>query len=296
MRPAITLLITLSVIATMIALMGVMFKYLDVARGKAEVKASMIQANLLSADMGQMLRQILGKKPSKSTMKTLFETPLGLSAQSGEFAMTISCNPLANRVNITWLGLEGVGKKQKAFSLAQSLFEMLTDQVNLRDAALLREKILAELKQTNSMVFGESSRINKKKGIISFKKFQEILDDYRYEADDTRIYRIPWQKYFSFGISEQKIDGDFISPELLAFLYDVEIDVVQEDFEMGALDHFLTEIGETKATYKWLFSKPKKALPIAQCKASYRFRKGSYSFQFNYVDRRIEGFEFFSNQ
>ena len=246
MRPAITLLITLSVIATMIALMGVMFKYLDVARGKAEVKASMIQANLLSADMGQMLRQILGKKPSKSTMKTLFETPLGLSAQSGEFAMTIACTPLANRVNITWLGLEGVGKKQKAFSLAQSLFEMLTDQVNLRDAALLREKILAELKQTNSMVFGVSSRINKKKGIISFKKFQEILDDYRYEADDIRVYRIPWQKYFSFGISEQKIDGDFISPELLAFLYDVEIDVVQEDFEMGALDHFLTEIGETK--------------------------------------------------
>jgi hypothetical protein len=280
----------------MIALMGVMFKYLDVARGKAEVKASMIQANLLSADMGQMLRQILGKKPSKSTMKTLFETPLGLSAQSGEFAMTIACSPLANRVNITWLGLEGVGKKQKAFSLAQSLFEMLTDQVNLRDTALLREKILAEIKQTNSMVFGVSSRINKKKGIISFKKFQEILDDYRYEADDIRIYRIPWQKYFSFGISEQKIDGDFISSELLAFLYNVEINVVQEDFEMGELDNFLSEIGESRATYKWLFSEPKRPLPIAQCKASYRFRKGSYSFRFNYVDRRIEGFEFFSNQ
>jgi hypothetical protein len=296
MRPAITLLITLSVIATMIALMGVMFKYLDVARDKAEVKASMIQANLLSADMGQMLRQILGKKPSKSTMKTLFETPLGLSAQSGEFAMTIACSPLANRVNITWLGLEGVGKKQKAFSLAQSLFEMLTDQVNLRDTALLREKILAEIKQTNSMVFGVSSRINKKKGIISFKKFQEILDDYRYEADDIRVYRIPWQKYFSFGISEQKIDGDFISSELLAFLYNVEINVVQEDFEMGELDNFLSEIGESRATYKWLFSEPKRPLPIAQCKASYRFRKGSYSFRFNYVDRRIEGFEFFSNQ
>jgi hypothetical protein len=277
----------------MIALMGVMFKYLDVTREKAEVKASMIQANLLSTDMRTLLKQILGKKPSKSTMKTLFETPLALGVQSGEFAMSISCNPLANRVNITWLGLEEVGKKEKEFSLAQSLFEMLTDRVNLRDAALLREKILAELKQRNSMVFGVSSRINKKKGIITFKKFQEILDDYRYEADDIRVYRIPWQKYFSFGIREQKIDGDFISPELLAFIYDVEIDVVQEDFEMGALDHFLTEIGESKATYKWLFSK--KALPIAQCKASYRFRKGSYGFHFNYVDRRIEGFEFFSN-
>ena len=47
MRSGITLLITLSVIATMIALMGVMFKYLDVARARAEIKASLIQSNLI---------------------------------------------------------------------------------------------------------------------------------------------------------------------------------------------------------------------------------------------------------
>jgi len=299
MRPAITLLITLSVIATMIALMGVMFKYLDVARSQAEVKASLIQANLLRADMGTMLRQILGKKPSKSTMQTLFETPLGLRAENGEFGMTIACHPLANRINIRWLGLEGVTKKTKESMLAQSLFEMLCDKANLRDSTLLKEKIAAALREGHSVIFGVSSRLNQKKGILSFKKFQEILDAYRYEADDTRIYRIPWQKYFSFGITEEKIDGDFISPELLAFLYDVEINVVQEDFQMGALDSFLSEIGESRGTggyNTYLFSNAKRALPIAQCQASYSFRKGGYGFQFNYIDRRIEGFEFSSKQ
>jgi hypothetical protein len=294
MRPAITLLITLSVIATMIALMGVMFKYLDVARGKAEVKASMIQANLLSADVSQFLRQILGKKPSKSTMQTLFETPLGLSAESGEFSMGISCQPLASRINITWLGLENRATKQKAYSLASSLFEMLTDKVNLRDSTLLKEKITAALKPGRSSTFGVPSRINKKKGIITFKKFQELLDDYRFETDDNRVYRIPWQRYFSFGTSEEKVDGDFASPELLAFLYDVDLNVVRENYQLGALNQFLSEIGESRAAYKWLFSE--KALAVAQCKASYTFRKGNYGFVFNYMHGKVEGFEFFGGK
>ena len=294
MRPAITLLITLSVIATMIALMGVMFKYLDVARDKAEVKASMIQANLLSADVAQFLRQILGKKPSRSTMQTLFETPLGLSVENGEFGLGISCEPLANRVNIAWLGLENMAKEQKAYSLTSSLFETLTDKANLRDSALLKEKIVAALKSGSSHTFGIPSRINEKKGIITFKKFQELLDDYRFETDDTRVYSIPWQRYFSFGITEQKIDGDFASPELLAFLYDVELNVVRENYQLGALNSFLTEIGESRGAYTWLFSK--KAMAVARCKASYTFRKGNYGFVFNYMHGKVEGFEFFGGK
>ena len=299
MRQGITLLITLSVIATMIALMGVMFKYLDVARGKAEIKASMIQANLLSADIGRFLRQILGKSPSKSKMQTLFETPLALSTLNGEFRMAIACKPLANRINIGWLGLGEQSKHARAYTLAASLFDMLTEHANLRDASLLREKIAAALNGEGRLVFGQPSRINEKKGIITFKKFREILDSYRYEADDPRVYRIPWQRYFSFGIREQRIDGDFISPELLAFLYDVEINVVREDFEMGSLNSFLSNIGESRKTGGYdafLFSNSKKALPIARCSASYSFRKGNYGFAFNYINGRIEGFEFSGNQ
>jgi len=296
MRPAITLLITLSVIATMIALMGVMFKYLDVARSKAEVKASMIQANLLSADILMLLRQILGKTPKKSTMQTLFETPLGFSADSGEFNLHIICKPLANRINIIWLGLEDNGDMQREFSLAQSLFDMLVDKANLRDSARLKEMIIMMFKESHTIEFGIPSRINKKKGIITFKRFLQILDDYRYETDDTRVYQVPWQKYFSFGIYEKKIDGDFISPELLAFLYDLDIALVQENFHMGALDKFLTEMGESREMYGWLFADAKKVLPLTRCEARYSFRKGNYGFIFNYIDKRIEGFEFFSKE
>jgi len=277
----------------MIALMGVMFKYLDVTRGKAEEKAAMIQANLLSADVTQLLRHMLGKKPSKSTMQTLFRTPLGLRAESGEFSMGITCKPLADRINIAWLGLGDRAKDQQIYALASSVFEMLTDNANLRDATLLREKVVAGLKLGSSNTFGTPSRLNKKKGIITFKKFQEILDDYRFEMDDAKVYRIPWQHYFSFGTEERKIDGDFVSPELLAFLYDVDINVVKEDYMLGSLNSFLSEIGESRDAYAWLFSK--KTLAAAQCRASYTFRKGSYGFAFDYRHGRIEGFGFFGD-
>jgi hypothetical protein len=84
-----------------------------------------------------------------------------------------------------------------------------------------------------------------------------------------------------------------MTAELLAFLYDLELSVVQDDYQWGALDTFLSEVGESRDTYKWLFSN--KAIAAAQCKASYSFRKGHYSFVFNYVNGRIEGFEFFGN-
>ena len=293
MRPAITLLITLSVIATMIALMGVMFKYLDVARGKAEIKASIIQADLLKTDLSKILRKTLGKKPNTSTMLTLFNTPVGFGAASGEFAMSISCAPLVNRVNISWLAMDGVAGKEQRYALAQSLFDTLVDEANLRDSSLLQEKILAELKSRAGTTFGVQSRINKKKGIITFKKFRQLLDDYRYETDDKRVYKIDWEKFFTFGHTEMTLDGDFITPELLVILYGIDIQVIKEDFVQGELESFLRDNGESKSEFGWLFSK--KALPMASCKVNYSFREGNYKFAFNYMDERIESFEFFGN-
>ncbi len=293
MRPAITLLITLSVIASMIALMGIMFKYLDVARSKAEVKASIIQANLLTGDISALLRRTLGKKPSTNTMLTLFSTPLAFAAQTGEFGMSIACEPLANRVNISWLGVEGKKGMQKHYALAVSIFDLLADQANLREPTRLLEKIMAELKHKNGTTFGVQRRINKKKGIITFKRFQQILDDYRYETDDKNIYRMAWQKYFTFGHNTKNLDGDFITEELLALMYDVELQVVQEDFIKGELDDFLREIDSDRKEYTKVFSP--KALPIAHCKSAYSFREGSYGFSFNYINRRVENFEFFGN-
>ncbi len=291
MRPAVALLITLAVIASMLALMGVMFGYLGEAKHQAEIKSSVLQANLLRDDIGTLLKQILGKKPSKSRMQLLYKTPLAVSAKNGEFSMAISCKPIANRVNMLWIGMGNKAKYQKKAALAQNLFEMLTGSVNLRDPELLKDKIIAAIRHKNSTKFGQPRRLNEKKGIITFERFKQILDDYRFEVDDPNVYKITWDRYFTFGIPDGGLDGDFVTPELLAFLYDVDINVVKENLKEGDLDGSLEEMGGfSKARYKWLFAK--NVVAKAECSVTYSFKSGGYNFKFDYLDGRTGNFEF----
>ena len=294
MRSAVALLITLSIIASMLTLMGVMFGYLGAAKKKAEIKASMLQANIMRDDVGTFLKQILGKKPSKGRLKLLFQTPLAVSAENGEFNVAIACDPVANRINMAWLGMGEKAKDQKRFALAEAVFDMLTGRVNLRDSSLLKEKIIAAVRQKDSTKFGQPRRLNEKKGIITFERFMQIVDEYRFEVDDPSVYKIDWEKYFSFGLKDDHLDGDFITPELLAFLYDVDINIVREGQKFGNLDKSLEEIGGlSKDRYKWLFSQ--KPIPEAECRVSYSHGKGYYNFKFNYIAGRTENFEFSNN-
>ena len=163
MRSGITLLITLSVIATMVALMGVMFKYLDVARTKAEVKASLIQSNLLKEDMVNLLDRVLGKKPSKDTMNRLFTTPLAFGATNGEFSFSVGCSPLANRLNIAWLSSREVGKTQKKYDLAVNTFETLCEKANSRNPSDLLDAIVQELESGVSTTLVRQVELQKKR-------------------------------------------------------------------------------------------------------------------------------------
>ena len=293
-RSAVALLITLSVIASMLALMGVMFGYLSTMQKKAEVKASAFQANLLRDDIGTLLKQILGKSPSKNKMKLLFRTPLAIASTNGEFSMSVACQPIANRINIAWILAKKGKNSQNKQALARSLFGMLVNRANLRDPSLLRQKVISAIKQENSTIFGIKRRLKEKKAIITYNRFKKIVDDYRFEEDDSNVYKIDWNSYFSFGIRDEFIDGDFITPKLLAFLYGVDINVVKEGLKFGDLESSLNEIGGfSKKKYKWLFAP--KAVPEARCDVDYTFRKGNYNFRFDYMSGRIEDFKFFDN-
>jgi len=274
MRSGITLLITLSVIATMIALMGVMFKYLDVARTKAEVKASLIQSSLIKGDM----LKILYKYATPENMKTLYDTPIAFGAVTGEFSFGLSCKPLANRLNIAWLSSHS---KQNKF--VEPLFESLTETANLKNSSSLLESIQAELDSGAGIRFGEQGRIMEKKGIITFKKFQQLMDDYYYKNDDKSIYSIDWKSYFSFGHNIDRLDGNFITAELLALMYGLDVQTVQSSYVDGDLKATIEELGESIGTYKKLFSKGNQIIAAAQCQASYGFRDGSYGMKFNYL-------------
>jgi len=299
MRSGVTLFITLAIIAAMLGLLGIVFKYLETARSEAEIKASLIQADILYADVRDAMRRLLGKTPKTDTYKTFYTIPLAIASKNGEFGAMIHCSPLADKPNIAWLGYDGRQNLQSHFEIAEKIFDMLTSKANLRNPAALHDEIVDALKRKKLKRFNILSNINKKKGTISIREFQSILDSYRYKEDDDKVYSIPWQTYFAFGTDMKLIDSDFIAPEVLAEVFDIDLRLVQgeEGFEMGdSLRKFLDENGLDTSLYdqkppKEVFAK-KRPVDAMRCMVGFGFREGRYGFGFDYINKRVENFEF----
>ncbi len=299
MRSGVTLFITLAIIAAMLGLLGIVFKYLETARKEAEVKASLIQGNILYTDVKTAIRRLLGKKPKTSTYKTFYTTPLAIASQNGEFGAMVHCSPIADKPNIAWLADDGVRNRQAHFEIAEKIFDMLTSRANLRNPGGLHDMIVDSIKRKKLKRFNILSNINKKNGTISLRQFRSVLDSYRYEEDDDRVYQVPWQTYFAFGTDLGKIDSDFIAPEVLAEIFDIDLRLVQgeDGFAMGdSLKRFLDENGLDTTLYelkppKEVFAK-KQPVDAMRCSVNYGFREGQYGFGFDYINKRVENFEF----
>jgi len=299
MRSGVTLFITLSIIAAMLALLGVVFKYLETARTEAEIKASLIQGNILYADVRTAIRRLVGKKPKNSTYKTLYNTPLAIAALNSEFGAMVHCSPIADRPNIAWIGYDGNRNRQGHFEIAEKIFDKLTDDANLKNPSALHQMIVEALKQKKQKRFNILSNINKKPGTIALREFQSILDSYRYEEGDEGVYSIPWQTYFVFGENLDRLDSNFIRPEVLAVIFDIDLRLIQgqDGFAMGdSLKEFLEENGLDLSLYaqkppREIFAK-KAPIDAMKCAVNYAFREGQYAFHFDYIKKRVVNFEF----
>ncbi len=295
LRKGISLLITLSVITAMLALIGVMFNYISIAQKKAESKSAIIQANLLVKDLKDILDKQLGKHPSKDKLQILYTTPLVVQSKKGDFTIAADCKPLLDRVYIVWLGLEDNRKYANQFDLAKNLFDQLADQAELKDSEKLFEMI-KEYLNGYSGYFNLPAFIKRKKFTISKADFYRILNRYRFEADDKNVYKIKWDKYFTFVPLQKNfrgIDFDFLAKDLVTFLFDVDDTFVKENYTPGNMGEFLANIGEEKDRYKWLFNKQNSA--AMECSITYSFREKNYIINFNYIDKRISNFEIIQN-
>ncbi len=290
-RKGISLLITLSVITAMLSLIGVMFSYISVAQKKTKSKSALIEADLLLSDLKAILDKNLGQKPSKEKLQLLYSTPLFIQDKQSNFSLTTTCKPLLNKIPISWLAMDNNPEYIKKYNLAQKLFEQLCEQVDLKDSQRLLQ-IIKDSLNGFSGTFNNSAFINKKKMTISKNEFFSILNRYRFEMDDKNVYKIEWEEYFSFLPLVKEFDGvdfDFLSPKLIPLLFDIEQEYVNENYSLGEIDQFLATIGEDKNRYKWLFLNGNS--PI-ECIVNFTFKDNSYSFKFNYLNKRIFNFEF----
>lgn len=294
-RRGFALILTLSALTVIIALTAVLITYLDEARKDASASKAMIQGNLYYADIKKVFK---GFKEKKALYSTLYLSPVPLVSEDGRFSVIVDCKPLANGVNINWIAAGNESNMTVQYDAVRKVFEFLVQSYDIEDASRLEEMLLEEIGGSKRYVQKEQSRLRQKNGIISFKQFTDILDRYQREADDGKITGIPWKKFFVFNERPKDsqvdlIDGNYISAELLAVLFDIDLASVKEEWvEGGELKSFVSELGGSYNAK--LFTQD--FLDQSQCEVAYDYEGERFAFRFVDIEGEVKNFEFFGKQ
>ncbi len=291
MRSAITLFITLAIVSAMIAMIGITFTYLAKARKKAEDKSALIEANLIYADASNAVSKFVGKKPSIGTLKNIYKIPLSVNELKGPFSLLVACAPARAAIPITWIREDGGAEREPYYALASKVIDAIALKYNFKDPQRLKTMLSDAISSKYVVNFGSEGRLKKAKNYFSAREFKKILTDYALKEGDTKVFLPNWNKYFSFGQEYNSIDGNFLSADLISIIFDIDEQIAKEDFKSGNLLQFINDNGLDIELYRSkLFAKG--AVVALTCSANYSFGKGSYAFKFNYIDGKVEGFEF----
>ncbi len=289
-RSGFALMITLSVLSVIIALTMVLLSYFDEVREDADNTKALIQANVYYADILNQLNALGNNK--KSLFQRLYKLPISLSSPDNRFKMVINCSPLAQGVDVNWLGLHNNAQKQHLYQIAQHLFDTLAQEYGLQDADRLLEMLLIEISSNRKFVKKSQSRLIQKNGIISYQQFSNIIRRYEIEVDDLKVARVPWSKYFSFSGKAEKIDAEFSSAELISFLFDIDLNTVREwkrNPHRPSLQQFVNNNGGDYDGYKKLLA-GSTFLDTSRCSVSFG---AGYRFTFDYIAGESKYFEFY---
>jgi len=289
-RAGFALLITLSVLSVIIALTMVLLSYFEeVQQDSSETKA-LIQADIYYTDITNIFQ---GFKNKKDIFPVLYSMVLPLSTPDGRFSLMLKCDPLQKGVNVNWLGWGA--EKEALYSVAQELFEFLSQEYDIEDVGRLQELLLEEIGSKGRYVQKEQSRLHQKNGIISYQQFEEVLTRYQFEADDPHIGSVPWEKYFSFSPKAEKIDAQYSSPELIAYLFGLDLEIAKEwipSAGAGSLEEFVTQNGGEYTERKAILA-GETFMDETECLVSYMLDEQQYSFRFEYIQGEAKHFEFY---
>jgi hypothetical protein len=286
------LMITLSVLSVVIALTIVLLSYFTEVKEDAKNTEALIQANIYYADIVEQFNKTANKK---SLLSKLYTQRITFKDKKTYYTLTLGCDSLDRGVNINWLALDHNKKKQHLYQVSQSLFDTLSENYDIEDPDRLLEMLLHEISIGSKFVKQEQSRLIQKNGIISYEQFSKIIKQYELEIDDTKIKNVPWQKYFSFSSQTDKIDIKRSSSELISFLFDIDLSLVNEwkiSKPKPTLQKFVNENAGNYNEKKSLFP-GKTFLGKAICSVTFDTK---YKFTFEYIDGEAKYFEFYGKK
>ncbi len=294
-RQGFALMITLSVLSVIIALTMVLLSYFEEVQKDAGNTKALIQADIYYADITKIFN---GFKDKKTLFSMLYTMALPLDTSDNRFSIILDCEPLNKGVNINWMGLKKI-KKESLKTVAEDLFEMLSQEYNLEDPGRLQEMLMEEIGGEKKSVSKEQSRLEQKNGIITYKQFADIVSRYQFEVDDSKVGRVPWRKYFSFSLQSEKIDAEYSSPELISYLFEIELSTAKEWAssmeDKNKLEVFVGLSGGDYAARRNILA-DKIFLDETGCSVSYALSGEQYKFKFEYIQGEAKYFEFYGKQ
>ncbi|HIP28389.1 MAG TPA: hypothetical protein EYG82_04365 [Sulfurovum sp.] len=289
------LMVTLSVLAVLIALTMVLLSYFEEVQEDAADTTALIQADVYYSDITTIFDKF---KKKKDLFSRLYLFPVPLLSEDGRFTLLLRCSALSNGANINWLAMEKNNAMQDAYSFSQTVFDFLTQEYNLQDASRLYEMLIAEIEGKEEFTKNLMGRLRQKKGIISYKQFAQIVSRYQLEVDDPQVSQIPWEKYFTFSSNAKVIDAEYSSAELLSLLFDLDVQALREwqgqIEDKSTLESFVRENGGNYKEREKLIA-GKEFLEESQCTVAYQSAERQYNFRFEYIQGEAKHFEFYGN-
>ncbi len=298
-KQGIALFITLMVIASIMSIIAVSFSYLQKVQKDAGETSAIIQGDLLYNNTVEILKRFFPAGSNNSDkLELLYTTPLPLTEPKSGFSLTISCQPLMKGVPISWLDDSFTQKVPQKTELAKKVLQTIMERYEIEDPNKLEELIVQAISAKSLENEDYKPRVSAKKGIVSREQFNRIIINYMFKTDDRRALTVPWEKYFTFTTVDNrtKIDGVYLSAELISVAFDIPIEIVQDDWnpQEMTLVEFLKENGISEPINNKIYSN--KALNAMHCETTYTYRKSQYGFNFNYIEGRSGNFEFNGQQ
>jgi len=306
-KKGIALFITLLIIASILSIVAVSFSYLEKAKRDSSRVSAIIQGNILYRDTVSILRKFFPKGVMDSKKAQLiYSVPLVLEDKKSEFNIVLECKPLLVAVPINWYDrhlLESKDKKgAQKYYLAEEVLDKLARENNIEELDTLKSMLKVAIeREDRETEDGIKSRVKPKAKIYSKAQFESILTQYFFKTEDSSVFKIDWERYFIFidVTKNAKIDGVYITPELISLLFDIPLDSVREEWKSGGssmdekgknLKDFLVENGIDTAFNGNIFST--KPLNAMRCEERFFYKDRHYGFKFDYSNERSVNFEF----
>jgi hypothetical protein len=274
-RKAIALFFTLMAIIAITAIVGLTFSYMEKAKDKASRSRDIVQLDVYLKEISDIFKTYA---KSDRIMKDNFLSSIYTNfsyrdAHHKDVTMNLKCTPLKSRVNISWLASNDPVKRE----VANKVFDFMMTQNDINNAYLLKEKLL-------SYIGDEYTEQKKRHFIVDYKELDDLYTDFAIAISEDKIH-INWKDYFSAGINNQTLEKKYLSPEIIASLSNLSLDVIKNEWSLGSDPLKLVRLlGGDESNLKEKIFNDESSLDMA-CKV--RYGKSFKEISFFYLKDRI---------